>query len=124
MTANGHLQLGFNLVALLLLAWPLGLYMARVYRGELPAFVRWLRPVERGLYRLCGVDAAHDMHWTRYAFAMLVFNLIGFLAVYLLQRTQFWLPLNPQALASVSPDSAFNTAVSFATNTNWQGYGG
>jgi K+-transporting ATPase ATPase A chain len=124
MTANGYLQLSFYLIALLLLAWPLGLYMARIYRGELPLFVRWLQPVERGLYRLCGVDADQDMHWTRYAFAMLAFNLLGFLAVYLLQRTQFWLPLNPEGLANTTPDLAFNTAVSFATNTNWQSYGG
>ena len=124
MTANGYLQLSFYLIALLLLAWPLGLYMARIYRGELPLFVRWLQPVERGLYRLCGVDAEQDMHWTRYAFAMLAFNLLGFLAVYLLQRTQFWLPLNPEGLANTTPDLAFNTAVSFATNTNWQSYGG
>lgn len=124
MTANGYLQLGFYVAALLLLAWPLGLYMARIYRGEMPLFVRWLRPVERGLYRVCGIDAEQDMHWTRYAFAMLAFNLIGFLAVYLLQRTQFWLPFNPEGLANTTADLAFNTAVSFATNTNWQSYGG
>jgi len=124
MTANGYLQIGFYLAVLLLLAWPLGLYMARIYRGELPLFVRWLRPVERGLYRLCGIDADQDMHWTRYAFALLVFNLLGFLMVYALQRTQFWLPLNPEGLANTTPDLAFNTAVSFATNTNWQSYGG
>lgn len=124
MTVNGYLQLGFYVAALLLLAWPLGLYMARIYRGEMPLFVRWLRPVERGLYRVCGIDAEQDMHWTRYAFAMLAFNLIGFLAVYLLQRTQFWLPFNPEGLANTTADLAFNTAVSFATNTNWQSYGG
>ncbi len=124
MTANGYLQLGFYVAALLLLAWPLGLYMARIYRGEMPLFVRWLRPVERSLYRVCSIDADQDMHWTRYAFAMLAFNLLGFLAVYLLQRTQFWLPFNPENLANTTADLAFNTAVSFATNTNWQGYGG
>ncbi len=124
MTANGFLQLGFYLAVLLLLAWPLGLYMARIHRGELPIFVRWLQPAERGLYRICGIDPDQDMHWTRYAIAMLVFNLLGFLTVYLLQRTQLWLPFNPESLANTTPDSAFNTAASFATNTNWQGYGG
>ena len=76
------------------------------------------------LYRVCGVNPDDDMPWTRYAFAMLALNLLGFLTVYALQRFQVWLPLNPQHLANVTPDSAFNTAVSFATNTNWQGYGG
>ena len=124
MTGNGFFQLALYLVTLLGLAWPLGLYMARVYRDELPGYVRWLRPVENACYRVCGVKPGDDMHWTRYAFALLAFNLVGFLAVYALQRLQIWLPLNPQALAAVTPDSAFNTAVSFATNTNWQGYGG
>jgi K+-transporting ATPase ATPase A chain len=124
MTGNGIFQLALYLVALIGLAWPLGLYMARVYRDEPPAFVRWLKPVENGLYRLCGVKPGDDMPWTRYAFAMLAFNLLGFLAVYALQRFQVWLPLNLEGLANTTADSAFNTAVSFATNTNWQGYGG
>ncbi len=124
MTANGTLQLGLYLVALIGLAWPLGLYMARVYQDDAPGFVRWLRPAENALYRLCGVRPDDDMPWTRYAFAMLAFNLMGFLAVYALQRLQVWLPINPEGLAAVSPDSSFNTAISFATNTNWQGYGG
>jgi len=123
-TANGTLQIGLYLAALLLLAWPLGLYMARVYAGDLPAAVRWLRPLENGLYRLSGIKPDQGMPWLRYALAFLAFNLLGLLAVYALQRLQFWLPLNPQGLANVTPDSAFNTAVSFATNTNWQGYGG
>ncbi|MEW5769143.1 MAG: potassium-transporting ATPase subunit KdpA [Pseudomonadota bacterium] len=124
MTGNGFLQLALYLVALIGLAWPLGLYMARVYRDDIPGFMRWLQPLERLTYRLCGVKPGDDMPWTRYAFALLAFNLMGFLAVYLLQRFQVWLPLNPEGLAAVTPDSAFNTAVSFATNTNWQGYGG
>jgi K+-transporting ATPase ATPase A chain len=124
MTANGYMQLGLYLVALIGLAWPLGVYMARVYRDELPGFVRWLKPVENGFYRLCGVQPGDDMPWTRYAFALIAVNLMGFLAVYALQRFQVWLPLNPEGLAAVTPDSSFNTAVSFATNTNWQGYGG
>jgi len=124
MTANGYMQLGLYLIALIGLAWPLGVYMARVYRDELPGFVRWLKPVENGFYRLCGVNPGDDMPWTRYAFAMIAFNLMGFLAVYALQRFQVWLPLNPEGMANTTADSAFNTAVSFATNTNWQGYGG
>jgi K+-transporting ATPase ATPase A chain len=124
MTGNGYFQLALYLAVLIGLAWPLGLYMARVYRDELPAFVRWLKPVENGLYRLCCVRPGDDMPWTRYAFAMLAFNLLGFLVVYALQRFQVWLPLNPEGLANTTADSAFNTAVSFATNTNWQGYGG
>jgi len=124
MTENGYLQIGQYLAALLLLAWPLGLYMARVYAGELPAYVRWLRPLENGMYRLAGIMAEEGMSWLRYALAFLIFNLLGLLVVYALQRLQLWLPLNPQGLANVTPDSAFNTAVSFASNTNWQGYGG
>ena len=124
MTANGYLQIGLYLAALLLLAWPLGLYMARVYAGDLPVYVRWLRPLENGFYRLAGVKPEEGMHWLRYALGFLIFNLLGLLVVYALQRLQLWLPLNPQALANVTPDSAFNTAVSFASNTNWQGYGG
>ncbi|WP_310446172.1 potassium-transporting ATPase subunit KdpA [Thiobacillus sp.] len=124
MTANGYMQLGLYLIALIGLAWPLGVYMARVYRDELPGFVRWLKPVENGFYRVCGVKPGDDMPWTRYAFAMIAFNLMGFLAVYALQRFQVWLPLNPEGLANTTADSAFNTAISFATNTNWQGYGG
>ncbi len=124
MTANGYLQIGLYLAALLLLAWPLGLYMARIYVGELPIYVRWLRPLENGMYRLAGIKAEEGMSWLRYAMAFLAFNLLGLLAVYALQRLQLWLPLNPQGLANVTPDSAFNTAVSFATNTNWQVYAG
>jgi K+-transporting ATPase ATPase A chain len=124
MTAYGYLQLGLYLIALIGLAWPLGVYMARIYKDELPGFVRWLKPLENGFYRLSGVKPDDDMPWTRYAFAMLAFNLMGFLAVYALQRLQIWLPLNPEGLANTTADLAFNTAVSFATNTNWQSYGG
>jgi potassium-transporting ATPase potassium-binding subunit len=124
MTANGYLQLAFYLVVLIGLAWPLGIHMARVYRDEPPGFVRWLKPVERGIYRICGISADDDMPWTRYAFAVLAFNLLGFFAVYALQRLQGGLPLNPEHLGGTTADLAFNTAVSFATNTNWQSYGG
>ncbi len=124
MTANGYLQLGLYLIALIGLAWPLGLYMARIYKDEIPGFMRWLKPLEHAFYRLSGVKPDDDMPWTRYAFAMLAFNLLGFLAVYALQRFQVWLPLNPEGLANTTADLAFNTAVSFASNTNWQSYGG
>ena len=124
MTANGYLQLAFYLVVLIALAKPLGAYMARIYEGRPALLNRWGAPLERGMYRLAGVDPAREMRWTEYAVAMLVFNLLGFLAVYALQRLQAWLPLNPQGFAAVTADSSFNTAVSFATNTNWQGYGG
>jgi K+-transporting ATPase ATPase A chain len=124
MSANGYLQLAFYVVVLVALAKPLGLYMARIYQGEPALLNRAGAPVERFLYRIAGVDPAGEMRWTQYAIAMLVFNLLGFLAVYALQRFQALLPLNPAAMASVSPDSSFNTAISFITNTNWQGYGG
>ncbi|MBF0156455.1 MAG: potassium-transporting ATPase subunit KdpA [Magnetococcales bacterium] len=124
MSANGYLRIALYLVSLLLLAWPLGLYMARIYGPGLPSFLRWVDPVERGIYRLCGVRPGEEMPWTRYAGSVLIFNLLGLLVVYGLQRVQAWLPFNPQGMANISPDSAFNTAVSFASNTNWQGYGG
>jgi potassium-transporting ATPase potassium-binding subunit len=124
MSATGVLQLAFYLAVLLALAKPLGAYMARIYEGE-PAFLNRVGgPFERWLYRVCGIDPQHEMRWTEYAVAAMVFNVLGLLALYALQRLQGWLPLNPQSLAAVAPDSAFNTAVSFATNTNWQGYGG
>ncbi len=122
MTAAGLLQLTVYLAVLLALVRPVGAWLASLYAA--PPGTGFLGPVERGLYRITGVDPADDMPWQRYAGAVLVVNLLGFLAVYLLQRLQGYLPLNPVGLPAVSPDSAFNTAVSFATNTNWQGYGG
>jgi K+-transporting ATPase ATPase A chain len=124
MTANGYLQLALYLVVLLALAKPLGAYMARVYENRPTLLGRVLGPVERVLYRLAGIRPDIEMDWKGYALAMLAFNMLGLFAVYILQRLQGWLPLNPQGLGAVSPDSSFNTAVSFATNTNWQGYGG
>ena len=124
MNASGWLQLGLYLIVLLLLAKPLGAYMAAVYEGRATLAQRIGGPLERLIYRGAGIDPGADMHWTRYALAMLWFNLAGALVVYAVQRLQQWLPLNPQALGAVSADSAFNTAASFATNTNWQGYGG
>jgi K+-transporting ATPase ATPase A chain len=124
MTANGVLQLVVYIVVLLALAKPLGAYMARVYEGRRVALDRVLGWLERLIYRLAGVRADEEMTWKTYAVTMLLFNLAGVLAVYALQRLQGVLPLNPESLGAVSPDSSFNTAVSFATNTNWQGYGG
>jgi K+-transporting ATPase ATPase A chain len=124
MSGIGLLQIVLYFAALTALAVPLGGFMARVYAGQ-PTFLSpVLVPVERLVYRASGVKADDDMHWKRYALAALVFNLLGALAVYALQRLQGILPLNPMDLGAVSPDSSFNTAVSFATNTNWQGYGG
>ena len=109
---------------LLVLVKPLGWYMARVYRGESCGLDRLLSPVERVFYRLSGVRSEEEMSWRQYATAMLLFNLLGVLAVYSLQRLQGSLPLNPQQLGNVAPDLAFNTAISFASNTNWQAYSG
>jgi len=124
MTANGYVQLALYVVVLIALAKPLGGYMARIYENQPAVLNRIGAPFENVLYRLFGVDPAEEMRWTQYAMAMLWFNLLGLLAVYALQRFQAVLPLNPENLGAVSPDSSFNTAVSFATNTNWQGYGG
>ncbi|HEY2395134.1 MAG TPA: potassium-transporting ATPase subunit KdpA [Rudaea sp.] len=124
MTGNDYLQLGLYMAALLLLVKPLGAYMALVFSDAPNRVTRTGARIERVIYRACGVQAGEDMSWTRYALAMLAFNVVGLLAVYVLQRVQQWLPLNPQAFPGVSADSAMNTAISFATNTNWQGYGG
>ncbi len=113
--------LALFLTLLLLAAWPLGLWLARLSAGQLP---RWMQQVESALYRLAGTSKDNAMNWSQYAFAVLAFNVLGVLAVYLLQRWQAWLPLNPAGMAAVSPDSAFNTAISFVSNTNWQGYAG
>jgi len=124
MTSNSFFQIAIYVLTLLALAKPLGWYMARVYEGQSVGLNRWLSPVEGLIYRLSGVNPQQEMRWTDYAIALLLFNLLGALAVFGLQRLQGHLPLNPQSLPAVSPDSAFNTAVSFATNTNWQGYSG
>jgi K+-transporting ATPase ATPase A chain len=121
---NSLVQITLFLGVLLAMAKPMGYYMLRVYEGKLPAFVRWMQPVENFLYRLCGVDSKQEMRWTQYAMGALWFSLLGALAVYSLQRLQVWLPLNPQSFGAVTPDSSFNTALSFVTNTNWQGYVG
>jgi len=103
---------------------PLGLYMANVFEGRPIWPVRAGAALERAIYRVCGVEPAREMGWREYAVGLLLFNALGAVAVYLLQRCQLWLPLNPQRFANLGPDSAFNTAVSFVTNTNWQGYSG
>jgi K+-transporting ATPase ATPase A chain len=124
MNIYSWLQLVFYLVVLLALAKPLGSFMARVYQGE-PTFLnRLLGPVERFIYWFSGVKPEEEMNWKTYAIATMVFNIFGLIAVYALQRFQAVLPLNPEGLGAVTPDSSWNTAVSFATNTNWQGYGG
>ena len=121
---NALTQISIYLIILLLLAWPLGLYMARIYQKEQTRLARPFRSLERLLYRLAGVDERQEMTWQQYALALLLFNAAGFLVVYLLLRLQAWLPLNPDGQPFVSPALAFNTAVSFTSNTNWQFYGG
>jgi K+-transporting ATPase ATPase A chain len=124
MSANGVLQIALYFTVLLLLVKPLGLYMARVYEGK-PMFLgRVLGPVERLIYRICGVHIEDEMSWVTYAGAMLLFSFFSFFFLYPLQRIQGLLPLNPAGLGAVAPDLAWNTATSFVTNTNWQSYGG
>ncbi|MGC4190520.1 MAG: potassium-transporting ATPase subunit KdpA [Thermomicrobiales bacterium] len=124
MTWYALVQLVLFLGILALVAKPLGTYMARLFAGERVVLSPVLRPVERGIYKLTGVDERTEMRWTTYAIAMLLFQMTGFVIVYLVQRIQHGLPLNPEHLANIEPRSAFNTAVSFVTNTNWQGYSG
>ncbi|HMU92306.1 MAG TPA: potassium-transporting ATPase subunit KdpA [Anaerolineales bacterium] len=124
MNTNNLLQLMFFMGTLLLLVKPLGSYMARVYQNERIFLDRVLGPVERLIYRASGIRPTEDMDWKSYAAALLVFNMLGLLVVYAQQRLQLALPFNPQGFSAVTPDSAWNTAVSFASNTNWQSYGG
>src|SRR5882757_8554976 len=124
MTTNGILQILFYLVVLTLLAKPMGIYLLRVYNGEKTFLDFLLKPVERLIYKLTRVDWAQEMNWKQYGIAMLIFSLISTLALYLMQRAQFYLPLNPQGFPGTSEHLSFNTAVSFVTNTNWQSYAG
>ena len=124
MTLNGWLQIVFFALAILLVTPPLGRFMTRVYNRERTFLDPIFRPLERLIYRLTGVDERHEMRWTEYAAAMLLFSVVSMLVLYLIQRVQVWLPWNPQGMANVAPDLAFNTAASFTTNTNWQSYGG
>ncbi len=124
MTGNAIAQIVLFLGVLLLLAKPLGVYMARVYEGRPFGLDRILGPVERFFYRFCGIKPDEEMSWKKYTLAVLLFSTAGILVLYLLQRVQGMLPLNPQRFPAVAPDLAFNAAVSFVTNTNWQAYGG
>ena len=124
MTTQSLLLLAAFLAALLALAYPLGIVLARVGDGGAVPGLGWLARLEKLLYRMAGTGTGDGMGWKRYAVALLSFNVLGALFVYLVQRVQGWLPLNPQAMPNIAPDSAFNTAVSFVSNTNWQGYSG
>ncbi len=124
MSAIDFAQLGIFLLLLLGLSWPLGKHMAAVLEGRDHPLARVFGWLERGLYRVCGVDPAREMDWKGYALAMFLFNVAGFAALYLLLRVQGWLPLNPDGQTGMAPDLAFNTAMSFTTNTNWQAYSG
>lgn len=124
MNTHDIFQLIFFVVTLTLLSLPLGLYIARVYESKRTFLSPVVEPIEKLIYRFCAIDASSEMHWKQYAIAMLIFNTMGLISVYALQRMQGVLPLNPQSLPAVSPDSALNTAISFASNTNWQGYSG
>ena len=124
MTLNGWIQILIFCAIVIALVKPLGWYMTRVFEGERTFLSPVLRPVERGLYAASGIDERQEQHWFTYAVAMLFSNAAGFLVLYLLQRLQGVLPLNPMEFGAVTPDSSFNTAVSFVTNTDWQGYGG
>jgi K+-transporting ATPase ATPase A chain len=118
MTTNGWLQFLIFFALLLLLMRPLGLYMARVFEGQ----YKFLRPIENVIYRLCGIHPEEEMSWRGYTVAMLLFSLVSLLLTYVIERAQHLLPMNPQKLAGVAPDLAWNTAASFTTNTNWQAY--
>jgi K+-transporting ATPase ATPase A chain len=124
MTSDALILLGSFLIVLLLLSYPLGSYMARIFKGENPGVLRFFAPLERGIYRLAGVDADKETGWKRYTIGLIMFSLVGTLFFYTLQRLQAMLPLNPQAIGAASPDLSFNTAVSFMTNTDWQAYSG
>ena len=122
MTANGWFQIGLYVLVLFLITKPIGIFLARVFEREKTILDPVLRPVERLIYRLCGVDEKKEMRWTEYGTTMLVFSAASLILLYLFERLQLWLPWNPQKLGNVAPDLAWNTAVSFTTNTNWQAY--
>jgi K+-transporting ATPase ATPase A chain len=124
MTANGWFQIGFFILLILAVTKPMGVFMARVFNREKTFMDPVLRPLERLLYRVTGVDENHEMRWTEYAVSMLLFSVVSMLVLYIMQRVQAFLPFNPQKLGAVAPALAFNTAASFTTNTNWQNYSG
>jgi K+-transporting ATPase ATPase A chain len=124
MTANGWFQIGFFLLVIFLITKPLGVFLARVFSGQRTFLDPVLRPIERLIYRLTGIDEKHEMRWTEYAVAMLLFSGVSMALLYVLERVQKFLPLNPQKFANLEPGLAFGTAASFTTNTNWQAYSG
>jgi K+-transporting ATPase ATPase A chain len=124
MTANGWFQILLVLGVVLAVTKPLGIFMTRVFNREKTILDPVMRPIERLVYRLTGVDEEHEMRWTEYAVAMLLFSSVSMMLLYLMERVQLWLPLNPQKMTNVPPTLAFNAAASFTTNTNWQNYGG
>src|SRR5665213_2227396 len=126
MTSIGILQTAVYFVIILALTKPVGLFMAKLFEGKRTFLHPILRPLERVVYKLCGVDEAAEQRWTQYAGSLLAFSAVSFLFAYVIQRLQAYLPLNPQNFGTpvMTPDLAFNTAVSFLTNTNWQAYSG
>jgi K+-transporting ATPase ATPase A chain len=124
MTTQSFVLLAVFLVVLLALAYPLGILLTRVGDGRAVPGFGWMGKIERAMYRVAGIKADVGQDWKSYAFALVLFNTLGALFVYGVQRLQLWLPFNPQGMANISPDSSFNTAVSFVANTNWQGYSG
>src|SRR5579872_5420546 len=124
MTLNGWMQILFFFAVVLLVTKPVGIFMARVFSRESTWLDLVLRPIEKVIYKLTAVNEEHEMRWTEYSIAILLFSGVSMMVLYLLERTQQWLPLNPQKFAAVPPDLAFNTAASFTTNTNWQFYAG
>jgi K+-transporting ATPase ATPase A chain len=124
MTANGMLQIALYFFILLVCVKPLGWYIAQVYENKPCGLNRLLQPIEQLIYKLSGIQSTEEMGWKKYLYSMLIFNLFSFLAVYTIQRLQYYLPLNPQHFSAVPPDLSFNTAASFITNTDWQAYSG
>jgi len=124
MLENALIQVGIFSALVTAISVPLGLYMARVFAGERTMLDPVLRPIERTIYRLCGIHPEAEETWVEYAVSMLLFSMIGMLVLYAMERLQYFLPFNPQKFGAVAPDLAFNTAASFTTNTNWQAYGG
>jgi potassium-transporting ATPase potassium-binding subunit len=124
MSANGWFQIGFFLLVIFLITKPLGMFLARVFSGKRTFLDPVLRPIEKLIYRLTGIDEKHEMRWTEYAVAMLLFSGVSMALLYLMERAQRFLPLNPQKFANLEPGLAFGTAASFTTNTNWQAYSG
>src|SRR5580692_8868198 len=124
MIANAIIQVGIFCALVTAISVPLGLYMARVFAGEPTMLDPVLKPIERTIYRVCGIHPEAEETWVEYAVSMLLFSMVGMLVLYAMERLQYYLPLNPQQFGAVAPDLAFNTAASFTTNTNWQAYAG